>query len=169
MTQLEQLPARIDNLTLQVQQLRTEMRDEFSAVRSEMAEQGTSLRAEIAKQTELLGARIDAQGTYMRVLHEKVLARAPAERAGADVAASPEEVSGVSTVRRSVRLRASAGEPGSLLLLAGERRRMSGGAEPLFEPRWRVDPEESQRLSAFACESVPHTLGHVHHHPGLNA
>ena len=96
-TQLEQLPARIDNLTSQVQQLGTEMRAEFSAVRGElrgeiagqgtslraaMAEQGKSLRAEIADQGASLlaaiaeqGARIDAQGTYMRVLHEEVLAR----------------------------------------------------------------------------------------------
>ena len=35
-TILEQLPARIDDLTLQVSQLRTEMRGEFAAVRSEL-------------------------------------------------------------------------------------------------------------------------------------
>ena len=57
MTRLEQLPARIDDLTLQVSQLRTEMRGEFSAVRREVSE---------------LADRLD---TRMRVLHEDVIAR----------------------------------------------------------------------------------------------
>ena len=53
-TQLEQLPARIEDLTLQVSHLRTEMRGEFSAVRTELAEQGATiiatLRGEMAEQ-----------------------------------------------------------------------------------------------------------------------
>ena len=57
MTRLEELPARIDDLTSQVSQLRAEMRDEFSAVGAEMAGQG---------------ARLAAQ---MRVLHEDVIGR----------------------------------------------------------------------------------------------
>jgi len=56
-TRLEQLPDRIDGLTSQVSQLRTEMRDEFSAARGEMSG---------------LGDRLD---TRMRVLHEDVIAR----------------------------------------------------------------------------------------------
>ncbi len=60
-TQLEQLPARIDDLTSQVSQLRTEMRGEFSAVRGEMAKQGAALRAEL--------------GALMRVLHEDLVSR----------------------------------------------------------------------------------------------
>jgi hypothetical protein len=56
-TRLEELPGRIDDLTVQVSQLRTEMRDEFSAVRTEMAEQGRTL------------------GMQMRVLHEDVIGR----------------------------------------------------------------------------------------------
>ncbi len=55
MTQLEQLPDRIDDLTSQVSQLRTEMRAKFSAVRAELAERAT--------------------GVEMRVLHEDVISR----------------------------------------------------------------------------------------------
>ena len=43
-TTLEELPGRIDDLTLQVSQLRTEMSAEFSAVRAEMAT-GSQMRA----------------------------------------------------------------------------------------------------------------------------
>lgn len=75
MTQLEQLPARIDNLASQVVQLRTEMRSEFSTVRGEIAEQGKTLRGEIAEQGKALSAKIDDQGTQMRVLHEEVIGR----------------------------------------------------------------------------------------------
>ena len=75
MTRLEQLPARIDDLTLQVSQLRTEMRGEFSAVRGEMAEQGVALRSEIAEQGAASAARDEALGIQMRVLHEDVISR----------------------------------------------------------------------------------------------
>ncbi len=58
MTALEELPSRIDDLTSQVSQLRTEMRGEFSAVRTEMAEQGatiiSTLRGEMADQGQTI-------------------------------------------------------------------------------------------------------------------
>lgn len=81
-TQLEQLPARIDGLESQIEQLRTEMHDEFSAMRGETNELGTSLRAEISEQGKSLrgeigklGAKVEQQGMEMRVLHEEVISR----------------------------------------------------------------------------------------------
>ena len=74
MTRLEQLPARIDDLTLQVSQLRTEMRGEFSAVRGEMAE-GVAQRSEIAEQGAASAARDEALGIQMRMLREDVISR----------------------------------------------------------------------------------------------
>ena len=68
MTQVEQLPGRIDDLTLQVSQLRTEMRVEFSAVRAE-------LRSEIAEQGAASAGRDEALGVQMRMLHEDVISR----------------------------------------------------------------------------------------------
>jgi hypothetical protein len=56
-TRLEELPARIDDLTSQVSQLRTEMRAEFSAVREEMTD------------------KIGGLATQMCVLHEDVIER----------------------------------------------------------------------------------------------
>jgi len=56
-TILEQLPDRIDDLTLQVSQLRDEMRGEFSAVREEMRAGDEETRHQ------------------MRVLHEDIIAR----------------------------------------------------------------------------------------------
>jgi hypothetical protein len=44
---LEELPARVDALTLQISQLRDEMGVEFSAVRAEMASGFSDVRAEI--------------------------------------------------------------------------------------------------------------------------
>lgn len=67
-TMLEQLPARVDDLTSQVSQLRTEMRAEFSDVRAEMGAQFSAVRAEMADQGATLG-------TQMRVLHEDVIGR----------------------------------------------------------------------------------------------
>jgi hypothetical protein len=43
-TGLEQLPARIDDLTSQISQFRTEVRGEFSAVRSEIRDLGVQMR-----------------------------------------------------------------------------------------------------------------------------
>jgi S-adenosylmethionine synthetase len=54
---LEQLPARIDRLELQIVQLRQEMRDEFSAMRMEMRSGDEETR------------------NYMRVLYEDLVTR----------------------------------------------------------------------------------------------
>ncbi len=67
-TMLEQLPARVDDLTSQASQLRTEMRAELSDVRAEMGAQFSAVRAEMADQGATLG-------TQMRVLHEDVIGR----------------------------------------------------------------------------------------------
>ena len=80
-TKLEELPGRIDDLTLQVSQLRTEMSAEFSAVRAEIREQGvtivTTVRQEIAEQGQRTDARISemATGSQMRALYEDVISR----------------------------------------------------------------------------------------------
>jgi hypothetical protein len=71
-TQLEQLPARIDALTSQVSHLRTEMRGEFSAVRTEMAEQGATIIATLRGEMAEQGASL---ATRMLVLHEEVISR----------------------------------------------------------------------------------------------
>ena len=59
-TRLQELPARIDDLTSQVSQLRVEMRAEFSAVRSDIGG---------------LQIKTDGLAVQMRVLHEDVIAR----------------------------------------------------------------------------------------------
>jgi hypothetical protein len=79
-TRLEELPACIDDLTLQVSQLRAEMRDEFSAVRSEMAAGFAALEARLGAKFEArleasLEAKTDGLATQMRILHEDVIAR----------------------------------------------------------------------------------------------
>ncbi len=94
-TRLEELPGRIDDLTLQVLQLREEMRTEFSAVRSEMGALATrtemrelneATRAEMRQLNE--ATRIEMhelnEGTLrqMRVLHEDVIARLGVVREG---------------------------------------------------------------------------------------
>lgn len=90
MTFLEQLPARVDALALQVSQLRDEMRSEFSAVRGEMhtglAEVMTHARglheeqrAALALVAQGLGDEINAGDSrvmeQVRVLHEDIVAR----------------------------------------------------------------------------------------------
>ena len=71
-TRLEELPARVDALALQVSQLRDEMRVEFSAVRSEIraGDENTcrTLRDDIRAGDE----RVMEQA---RVLHEDVVSR----------------------------------------------------------------------------------------------
>ena len=57
-TQLEQLPGRIDDLTLQVRQMRTEMRGEFSAVRTEMSDQGATVVATLRSEMAAQGAAL---------------------------------------------------------------------------------------------------------------
>ena len=83
MTRLEELPARLDDLTLQVSQLRTEMRSEFSDIRTEMRGEFSAIRTEMhgefsAIRSELRGELADQVGglaTQMRVLHEDVVGR----------------------------------------------------------------------------------------------
>jgi galactokinase len=71
-TILEELPARIDDLTLQISQLREEMRGEFAAVRAEIRagdeETRRVLREEIHDGNERVLSRV-------RVLHEELVAR----------------------------------------------------------------------------------------------
>ena len=72
MTRLEELPARIDDLTSQVSHLRAEMRDQFLAVRTEMAAGFVAVRSELAAGID---GRIDGLATEMRVLHEDLISR----------------------------------------------------------------------------------------------
>jgi hypothetical protein len=78
-TSLEALPGRIDDLTLQVSQLREEMRGEFSAVRAEMREMGDGLRADMREMAGDLRADMreldEETKRHMLVLHEEVIAR----------------------------------------------------------------------------------------------
>jgi predicted phage gp36 major capsid-like protein len=86
-TILEQLPARIDDLTSQISQLRDEMRGEFSAVRGEMASGLAAVRAEMREEIRagdeetrrVLGDQIRAGDdeimSHARVLHEDLISR----------------------------------------------------------------------------------------------
>ena len=65
---LERLPARVDALSLQVVQLRDEMRDGFSALREEMHAGDEETRA-------LVRALNEETRTHMRILHEDVVER----------------------------------------------------------------------------------------------
>jgi hypothetical protein len=58
---LEQLPARVDNLALQISELRTEMRGEFSAMRGEINTGFACVRAEMRAENESLGATLRAE------------------------------------------------------------------------------------------------------------
>lgn len=106
-TTLEQLPARMDGLELQIVQLRAEMRDEFSATRGEMVagndETRRSLRDEIRAGDEetrrvlrdeirdahvmvvtTLMEQIDGARRETRVLFEETLSRIAAIQEGID-------------------------------------------------------------------------------------
>jgi uncharacterized protein YPO0396 len=83
---LEKLPARMDAIELQIVQLRTEMRGEFSTVRQEIVAGDTELRKEmhagfesLRKEFEPLRKEIVAgdQETrrFMRVLYEDLVER----------------------------------------------------------------------------------------------
>ena len=74
-TDLETLPDRITAVELQIVQLRTEMRGEFSAVREEIRTGTRVLGERIDETTRMLGERIDETGRHMRVLHEDVVGR----------------------------------------------------------------------------------------------
>ena len=87
MATLEQLPARVEDLAGQILQLRTEMRDEFSAVRAEIRagdedtrrivnDQLRSVSDQLSGQfSEQLRATRDELMTHARMLHEDVLSR----------------------------------------------------------------------------------------------
>ena len=68
MDHLEQLPARVTALEVQILQFREEVRGEFSAVRQDIRAQGDELRREMKAQRDELV-------THMQVLHEEVLSR----------------------------------------------------------------------------------------------
>lgn len=76
---LAELPARVSSLEVQVLQLRTEMRDEFSVVRQEMRTLNEETRAEMRSLKEELRAEMRALNdhtlTQIRVLHEEVIDR----------------------------------------------------------------------------------------------
>ena len=88
MTSLQELPKRIDELALQVSQLRTDMRGEFSAVRSEMATGLADVRREMATKADLATVRGEIKEgdeetrRQMRVLHEDVISRLTLLREG---------------------------------------------------------------------------------------
>ena len=77
--ELETLPDRITAVELQIVQLRTEMRGEFSAVREETRSGDEETRhvlgVRIDETARVLGERIDENGRHMRVLHEEVIGR----------------------------------------------------------------------------------------------
>jgi DNA anti-recombination protein RmuC len=70
-TLLEQLPARVDALALQISQLRDEMRAEFSAARSRDEE--TSQRVSALHQET--NRRFDETNRRISVLHEDIIGR----------------------------------------------------------------------------------------------
>ena len=79
MTQLEDLPGRMDRLESQIVHLRTEMRGEFSAVRTEFAAVRTEIRSvdEEARRDLRQEIRSGDEETrrYMRVLFEEYVGR----------------------------------------------------------------------------------------------
>ena len=90
-TILEELPARIDDLRLQISQLRDEMRGEFSAVRGEMNSGFAALREEMRagddETRRVLGDEIRAGDaevmSHARALHEDVISRLTLMQQGA--------------------------------------------------------------------------------------
>ena len=76
-TALEELPARIEALTLQVSQLREEMHAEFSAVRTE-------IRAGDEETRRVLGEADERILTQARVLHEEMISRLALSQEGGD-------------------------------------------------------------------------------------
>ena len=72
---LELLPARVSALELQIQQLRTEMGEQFSDTRQQFREiraEGEKIRHELRRE---IREGDEETRRYMRVLHEEVLAR----------------------------------------------------------------------------------------------
>lgn len=74
-TILEELPARIDDLTLQISQLREEMRGEFSAVRGEMDSGFAAVRGEMNSGFAALRTEMRAgDEETLRMLREEIRA-----------------------------------------------------------------------------------------------
>ena len=71
-TEIEQLPARMDRLESQIVQLRIEMRDEFSAVRGEIRTGDVMI---VTTLTEQLTAQIEESRHHTRVLFEEAVSR----------------------------------------------------------------------------------------------
>jgi predicted transcriptional regulator len=67
-TEIEQLPARMDRLESQIAQLRTEMRDEFSAVRGEIRIGDVMIVTTLTEQ-------IEESRRHTRVLFEEAVSR----------------------------------------------------------------------------------------------
>jgi hypothetical protein len=76
---LEELPARMAAVEAQIVQLRTEMRDGFSAVRQETRELGGALRSQMQEQEGRLRQEMRALNeetrAEVRMLHEEVIDR----------------------------------------------------------------------------------------------
>ena len=68
MTTLRELPKKVDEVGLQIVQLRDEMRSEFSAVRAE-------IRAGDEDVKQALRGEIEETRRQMRVLHEDIIGR----------------------------------------------------------------------------------------------
>jgi len=71
-TLLEEMPARVDALTLQVSQLRVEMRGECSAVRDEIRAGDEETRRVLREEIRAGDERVMGQ---VRVLHEELISR----------------------------------------------------------------------------------------------
>jgi hypothetical protein len=71
-TPLEALPERVDRIELQIEQLRNEMHDEFSAVGTERRGGLDALRHEMRAE---IRAGDEEMRRFMRGLHEDVIAR----------------------------------------------------------------------------------------------
>jgi Skp family chaperone for outer membrane proteins len=83
MSDLQELPARVHDLTLQVSQLRSDLSAEFSAVRGEMRALHEDVLARLDAHQEVL-TRLDADKDEtrreMRALHEDVVGRLDAHQ-----------------------------------------------------------------------------------------
>jgi len=79
MEQLRDVPARLSAVESQVVQLRSEMRDGFSALRGEMHACEERLRAEMRQGHQTLRAEMrtlnEETNAHLRVLHEEVISR----------------------------------------------------------------------------------------------
>jgi predicted nucleic acid-binding Zn-ribbon protein len=74
-SELEKLPDRLTALESQIVQLRSEMRNEFSAVREEIRAGDTVLTAKIDETRREMHELNDETRRHMLVLHEEVIGR----------------------------------------------------------------------------------------------